>query len=98
MDNNVGKYHLFTTLLSIKGFWSSVYKRKDKKGKVTGWRAVVRMKGYPTVYKEFERKQEADDWKLAVTRKIKAGNFNLTNTKFNVRFLIWSTILFKVVH
>jgi hypothetical protein len=22
MDNNVGKYHLFTTLLSIKGFWS----------------------------------------------------------------------------
>ena len=47
----------------------SVYKRKDRNGKVTGWRAVVRMKGYPTVCKEFERKQEADDWKIACHKK-----------------------------
>ena len=43
----------------------SLYKRKDRNGKVTGWRVVVRIKGYPTVCKEFERKQEADDWKIA---------------------------------
>ena len=53
----------------------SVYKRKDRNGKTTGWRVVVRIKGYPTVCGEFERKQEADDWKLKVTREIKAGKF-----------------------
>jgi integrase len=64
----------------------SVYKRKDKNGKVTGWRAVVRIKGYPTVCKEFERKQEADDWKLAVTRKIKAGQFQFDQHKIQRTF------------
>jgi hypothetical protein len=51
----------------------SVYKRKDRNGKVVGRRAVVRIKGYPTACKEFERKQEANDWKIAVTRQIQAG-------------------------
>jgi len=64
----------------------SVYKRKDRNGKVTGWRAVVRIKGYPTVCKEFERKQEADDWKLAVTRKIKAGQFQFDQHKIQRTF------------
>lgn len=64
----------------------SVYKRKDRKGKITGWRAVVRIKGYPTVCKEFERKQEADDWKLAVTRKIKAGQFQFDQHKVQRTF------------
>jgi integrase len=64
----------------------SVYKRKDRNGKVTGWRAVVRIKGYPTVCKEFERKQEADDWKLAVTRKIKAGQFQFDQHKVQRTF------------
>ncbi|OJU81620.1 MAG: hypothetical protein BGO10_08420 [Chlamydia sp. 32-24] len=63
-----------------------VYKRKDRNGKVTGWRAVVRIKGYPTVCKEFERKQEADDWKLAVTRKIKAGQFQFDQHKIQRTF------------
>lgn len=41
----------------------SVYKF-DRNGKVTGWRAVVRIRGYPLLsVKKFERKQEADDWK-----------------------------------
>ena len=35
---------------------------KIENGKIAGWRAVVRIKGYPTVCKQFERKQEADDW------------------------------------
>lgn len=64
----------------------SVYKRKDRNGKVTGWRAVVRIKGYPTVCKEFERKQEADDWKLTVTRKIKAGQFQFDQHKIQRTF------------
>lgn len=64
----------------------SVYKRKDRNGKVTGWRAVVRIKGYPTVCKEFERKQEADDWKIAVTRKIKAGQFQFDQHKVQRTF------------
>lgn len=59
----------------------SVYKRKDRNGKITGWRAVVRIKGYPTVCKEFERKQEADDWKLQITRQIKAGRFQFDQHK-----------------
>lgn len=64
----------------------SVYKRKNRNGKVAGWRAVVRIKGYPTVYKEFERKQEADDWKIAVTRKIKAGQFQFDRHKVQRTF------------
>lgn len=41
---------------------ASIFKRKDKNGKSTGWRAVVRIKGYPTACKTFDRKQEAEDW------------------------------------
>jgi hypothetical protein len=52
---------------------ASIYKRKDKEGKVTGWRAVVRIKGYPTVCNHFDRKQEAEDWAADVEREIKRG-------------------------
>lgn len=52
-----------------------IYKRKDRNGKVVGWRAVVHIKSYPQACKEFERKQETDDRKLAVTRQIKSGQF-----------------------
>ena len=34
----------------------AVYKRKDGKS----WRAVVRIKGYPTVCDHFDRKPEAE--------------------------------------
>lgn len=40
---------------------ASIYKRKDKKGKTIGWRAVVRMKGYPTISKQHDRQEEAED-------------------------------------
>ena len=53
---------------------ASVYKRKDGKG----WRAVIRMKGYPTVWETFDRKQEADDWANETERRIKRGQFNFT--------------------
>jgi integrase len=51
---------------------ASVYKRKTGKG----WRAVIRMKGYPTVCETFDRKQEADDWAKETERRIKLGQFN----------------------
>ena len=53
---------------------ASVYKRKDGKG----WRAVIRMKGYPTVCETFDRKQEADDWAKETERRIKLGQFNFS--------------------
>ncbi len=47
---------------------ASIYKRKNKNGKATG-RAVVRIKGYPTVCNQFDQKQEAEDWAIAVSRE-----------------------------
>ena len=44
------------------------------------------LKVTPTVCKEFARKQEADDWKIAVTRKIKAGQFQFDQHKIQRTF------------
>ncbi len=46
---------------------ASIFKRKNKDG-TTHWRAVIRVKGYPTVCNHFARKQEADDWAIDVER------------------------------
>ena len=56
---------------------ASIYKRKDKTGKTIGWRAVVRMKGYPTVCKQCDRQKEAEDWAADVEQEIKQGRFNV---------------------
>lgn len=53
---------------------ASIYKRKNNDGTAV-WRAVVRIKGYPTVCNHFKRKQEAEDWAHEVERQIKAGQF-----------------------
>lgn len=53
---------------------ASIQKRKNKNG-TSHWRAVVRIKGFPTVCNHFERKQEADDWAQEVERQIKMGQF-----------------------
>lgn len=53
---------------------ASIYKRKNQDG-TSVWRAIVRIKGYPTVCNHFERKQEADDWAKDTERKIKLGQF-----------------------
>lgn len=53
---------------------ASIFKRKNDDG-TSVWRAVVRIKGYPTVCNHFERKQEADDWAQGIKRKIKLGEF-----------------------
>ncbi|MBX3718130.1 MAG: site-specific integrase [Parachlamydiales bacterium] len=59
---------------------ASIYKRKNENG-TTVWRAVIRIKGHPTVSKSFERKQEADDWVMETERLIKRGQFNFEATK-----------------
>lgn len=55
---------------------ASIYKRKSKGGKSTVWRAVIRMKGYPTVCNHFERKQQAEDWVKDTELRIKCGQYN----------------------
>lgn len=57
----------------------SIFKRKLKHG--YSWRAVVRIEGYPTVCKSFERKQEAEDWEKETKSRIKFGQFKLDHHK-----------------
>jgi len=59
---------------------ASIFKRKNKDG-TSCWRAVVRIKGYPTVCNHFDRKQEAEDWAADVERKIKIGQYNFNRTQ-----------------
>lgn len=56
---------------------ASIYKRKNENG-TTVWRAVIRIKGYPSLSNHFERKQEADDWAKETERRIKLGQFNFS--------------------
>lgn len=51
---------------------ASIYKRNKK------WRVVIRMQGYPTICKTFDRKEEAQDWAAQQEQKIKKGRFNFT--------------------
>lgn len=60
---------------------ASIFKRKSKDGKSFTWRAVVRIKGYPTASKSFERKQEAEDWGQETERRIKQSQFNYSQHK-----------------
>ncbi|MCE5318225.1 MAG: hypothetical protein LLG04_12800 [Parachlamydia sp.] len=59
---------------------ASIQKRKNKNG-TSHWRAVVRIKGYPTVCNHFERKQEAEDWAADIERQIKLGKFKFVQHK-----------------
>lgn len=53
---------------------ASIYKRKNANG-TTVWRAVVRIKGFPTLCSHWDRKQEAEDWAQDTERQIKLGQF-----------------------
>jgi len=59
---------------------ASIFKRKNANG-TTVWRAVVRIKGYPSVCTHWDRKQEAEDWAHDVERQIKAGQFKFDQHK-----------------
>ncbi len=54
---------------------ASITKRISKDGKSYSWRVVIRIKGYPSQSKTFERKQEAEDWGQQTERAIKLGQF-----------------------
>jgi integrase len=62
------------TLTIQVGIMASIYKRKNANG-TTVWRAVIRIKGYPTACRHDERKQVVVDWAQDAERKIKAGQF-----------------------
>ena len=57
----------------------SIFKRKLKNG--YSWRAVVRVKGYPTVCKSFDRKQEAEDLENETKKQVKLGRFKFDQHK-----------------
>ena len=54
---------------------ASIYQRKNKDGSKV-WRAVIRIKGHPSVSDHFERKQEAQDWARATEQQIRLGKYN----------------------
>lgn len=56
---------------------ASIYKPKDSKH----WRALIRMKGHPTVCDHFERKQEAEDWAKEIERQIKLRQYKFDQHK-----------------
>lgn len=58
---------------------ASIYQRKNKDGSKV-WRAVVRIKGYPTVCDHFDRKQEALDWAKETEGQIKLGKYNFSKS------------------
>lgn len=59
---------------------ASIYKRKNRNGSSV-WRAVIRIKGYPTVCETFSRKQEAEDWAHDQERTIKSGQYKFDQYK-----------------
>ncbi|KPK32599.1 MAG: hypothetical protein AMS24_03770 [Chlamydiae bacterium SM23_39] len=67
---------------------ASIYKRKLKKGH--SWRVLIHVKGYPKIYKDFERKEEAEDWAKETEMTIKRGRFkfNLHNKLHTLEELI----------
>jgi len=54
---------------------ASIFQRTNKDGTKV-WRAVIRIKGHPTVCDHFDRKQEAQDWAQETERQIKLGKYN----------------------
>lgn len=53
---------------------ASIYQRQNKDGTKV-WRAVIRIKGHPSVSNHFERKREADDWARETEQQIRAGKY-----------------------
>lgn len=59
---------------------ASIYQRINKDGSKV-WRAVIRIKGHPSVSNHFNRKQEAEDWANETELQIKRGKYSLNKTK-----------------
>lgn len=56
---------------------ASIYQRTNQDGTKV-WRAVIRVKGHPSVSNHFARKQEAEDWVQETERQIRFGKYGLT--------------------
>lgn len=69
----------------------SIYKRKSKDGKSIKWRAVIRMTGFPSTGKTFDRKQEAEDWGQETERRIKLGQFRFDTHKQHHTYFAFNT-------
>jgi len=54
---------------------ASIYQRTNKDGSKV-WRAIIRLKGHPTVCEHFIRKQEAEDWAMDTELQIKRGKYS----------------------
>ncbi len=79
MKNNFNQHAIQPNPKTHKvGTMASIYKRKDGKG----WRAVIRIKGYPTVCNHFERKARGRRLvRIEIERQIKAGQFKFGQHK-----------------
>lgn len=67
---------------------ASIYQRTNKDGTKV-WRAVIRIKNYPTVSDHFDRKKAAEDWAKETETEIKKGKYNFTkNSEKTVAELI----------
>ena len=52
-------------------------KRKTKKSGYT-WKVIIRVQGYPTICKNFSRKQEAEDWSSEIEGQIRRGQYSFS--------------------
>lgn len=59
---------------------ASIYQRTNKDGSKV-WRAVVRIKGHPSVSSHDERKQVVEDWAKDTETKIKNGKYDFAKNK-----------------
>ncbi|MGE4574701.1 MULTISPECIES: hypothetical protein [Parachlamydia] len=59
---------------------ASIYQRTNKDGTKV-WRAVIRIKNYPTVSDHFDRKKAAEDWAKETETEIKKGKYNFAKNK-----------------
>lgn len=54
---------------------ASIYQRTNKDGSKV-WRAVIRLKGFPSISEHFARKHEAEDWAKDTELQIKRGRYS----------------------
>lgn len=54
---------------------ASIYQRTNKDGKKV-WRAVIRIKGHPSVSKQADRKKILEDWVRDTESQIKDGKYS----------------------
>jgi integrase len=59
---------------------ASIYQRTNKDGSKV-WRAVIRIKNYPTISDHFDRKRAAEDWAKETETKIKNGKYDFTKNR-----------------